>query len=69
MPRPPTKTQREAARKVLTYYRKQAQKLAEVTEQETPTLWSDSIDTCIELLKHDPKTTMADYFVNYRAGR
>lgn len=68
MAKEPTEEERAAARRVLTYYRAQANRLAELTDQERPSEWAHGIETCIELLKDDPKVTMREYLEEYKAG-
>jgi len=67
--RPPTKRQRTAARKVLAYYCKQAERLVLITDQETPSEWWSVLDRAKRLLKTDPKVIMDEYLAEYTVGR
>ena len=64
----PTKEDRKIALSVLRYYAKQADKLAQETEQEKPGEWSFSLDVTLKLFARgkDPDEIFDSYAKEYK---
>lgn len=66
----PTKRDYETVIRVLRYLRPKAAKLAEHTDQERPSEWSNGIGAVLGLVRtKDPEKVLSDYHAEYEAGR
>jgi len=64
----PTKEELKTARKVLEFYEKLANKVANVTEQEYPEEVARGLEVWLELLSDDPAKRLEGYLEEYRFG-
>lgn len=65
---PPTKDERKAAARVLSYYQRVASREVAWIDQERPSEWLDSLIVASELLKQDPDKVFEAYRLEYEAG-
>ena len=63
-----SKADRAIARRVVSYYLKQAQKEVEAIDQEKPSAWLESLTMTKELLSKDPDKVFRAYKKEYDAG-